>query len=167
MKTAHLVRVEEPPAAFAALAAALGEAGLRLGWLERRSPEPLPPTLAAAAGLGALRAVAVGGGLTAAIKPVAGRPVLCDLLREHFLGCAVVLVHGGEGDESGPVVEVGGLPLLATAGEGKYRLACAGGERRFDPAALAARLRSPRPLAGGEGAPDAASANPVGGDAAR
>ena len=152
MKAPHLVRVEAGPEAFAALAAALAAAGLRLGWLEWAAPAPLPPSLTAAAGLGALRAVAVGGGLAAAVKPIGGPPVLKDLLRQHFLGCAVVLVRGG-GESPG---EAAGLPLLAPAGEGRYRLAGPGGERVLAAAGLAARLRSPRPLAAGSGSGGAA-----------
>jgi hypothetical protein len=144
VKAPHLVRVEEEPGAFAALAEAIGAAGLRLGWLEWRAPEPLPGSLTAAAGLGALRAVAVGGGLSAAVKPIAGAPVLGDLLRQHFLGCALVLIHG-HGGRGG---ETAGLPLLAPAGEGSYRLGGAGDERVLWADELAARLRSPRPLAG-------------------
>jgi hypothetical protein len=140
VKLPHLVRVAEEPAAFAPLAAALAAAGLRLGWLEWRPPSPLPPSLTAAAGLGALRAVAVGGGTVAAVKPLAGPPVLADLVRGHFLGCALVLVAGED-------AATARLPSLATEAGGGYRLHGAGGERRYDPAALAARLRSPRPLA--------------------
>lgn len=144
MKAPHLVRVEAGPEAFAALAEAVGAAGLRLGWLEWRAPEPLPASLAAAAGLGALRAVAVGGGVSAAVKPIAGPPVLEDLLREHFLGCALVLVHG----HGGRYAETADLPLLSAAGEGRYRLGGSGSEPAVSAAQLAARLRSPRPLAG-------------------
>ncbi len=150
MKTPHLVLVAEEPAAFAPLAAALAAAGLRLGWLEWRPPSPLPPTLTAAAGLGALRAVAVGGGTVAAVRPLAGPPVLADLVRGHFLGCALVLVAGD--DES-----TARLPRLASDAAGGYRLRGVGGdERRYDPAALAARLRSPRPLAAGDDPPEPA-----------
>lgn len=166
MKIPHLARVEEPAAAFAPLAEALAAAGLRLGWLEWRRPEPLPPSLLEAAGLGTLRAVAVGGGVTTAVKPIAGRPVLRDLLREHFLGCALVLVHlDGQGSEEEEPAEAADLPLLARAGEGSYRLTGAAGERRYVPAALAARLRSPRPLAAeGESAAPASTPSTDRGD---
>lgn len=159
MKAPHLVRVEARPEGFAALAEAIGAAGLRLGWLEWTPPEPLPASLAAAAGLGALRAVAVGGGLSAAVKPIAGPPVLADLLRQHFLGCALVLIHGDGGRHG----ETADLPLLAPAGEGRYRLGGAGGERVLAAAELAARLRSPRPLAGGRAPAGAPGASPPGG----
>ena len=159
MKAPHLVRVEEVPEAFATLVEAVGAAGLRLGWLEWRAPEPLPRSLTAAAGLGALRAVAVGGGISAAVKPIAGSPVLADLLRQHFLGCALVLIHG----QGGRYGETAGLPLLAPAGEEGYRLASAGGDRTFSAEELAARLRSPRPLAGvarGDAGPSGRSGAP-------
>lgn len=140
MKVPHLVRVADRPEAFAPLAAALAAAGLRLGWLEWAPPSQLPPALTAASELGALRAVAVGGGVLAAVKRLAGPPVLADLVRGHFLGCALVLVAGE--DEA-----TCRLPLLSAEAGGGYRLSAAGGERRWEPAGLAARLRSPRPLA--------------------
>jgi hypothetical protein len=69
--------------------------GLRVGWLELDGlVDPLPDVLESAAGLGALRAVSVGGGRTVAVKPMRGAPVLRDVLREHFRGCALVLVRG-------------------------------------------------------------------------
>lgn len=147
MKVPHLVRVAEEPATFAPLAAALAEAGLRLGWLEWSAPEPLPPSLTAAAGLGALRAVAVGGGTLAAVKPMAGPPVLADLVRGHFLGCALVLV-AGEHEATAR------LPRLASGSGGGYVLSGPGGDRRYAADALAARLRSPRPLAAGDAEPE-------------
>jgi hypothetical protein len=94
-KTApHLLRVDRGPEAFAPLIAAARELGLRVGWLELAAPAPLPADLETAAAAGALRAVAVGGGRSAALKPLRGEPVLRDLLREHFRGCALVLVRG-------------------------------------------------------------------------
>ena len=90
----HLLRVEEGPAAFVALIAAARAAGLRIGWLELAAPVAPPADLETAAAAGALRAVAAGGGRSVAVKPLRGEPVLRDLLREHFRGCALVLVRG-------------------------------------------------------------------------
>ena len=94
MRRIHVLRVEEGPESFAPLLEAARAAGLRAGWLELARPRPLPVTLEAAAAAGALRAVAVGEGRSAAVKPLRGEPVLRDLLREHFRGCVLVLVQG-------------------------------------------------------------------------
>jgi hypothetical protein len=102
LRAPHLLRVDDGPQPFVPLLAALKAAGLRTGWLELGPtppsdlipPSPLPPNLASAVALGALRAVAVGRGASVAVKALRGRPVLRDLLREHFLGCALVLVQG-------------------------------------------------------------------------
>ncbi len=95
MKVPHLLRVSEPPDRFSALIEAARAEGLRVGWLELEgATAPVPEILESAAGLGALRAVAVGAGRTVAVKPLRGAPVLRDLLREHFRGCTLVLVRG-------------------------------------------------------------------------
>lgn len=137
MKAPHLLRVDQPPAAFAALVAELRSQGLRAGWLDlgNEAPvQPLPPQLAEAADLGVLRAVAVTPELSVAVKPRRGAPVLQDVLREHFLGCAVVLVQG----------EIAAPRLLAT--EDGWRLEPEVGEARLLSAAeLAAQLRRPHP----------------------
>jgi hypothetical protein len=140
----HLLRVENGPENFGELIAAARELGLRVGWLDLAEPVPLPAGLETAAAAGALRAVAVGGGRSAAVKPLRGAPVLSDLLREHFRGCALVLIRG----------EIAGL-LPAGAGEVIPRLAQDGESWRIAPseastvtfttAALAAALRRPRP----------------------
>lgn len=131
----HLLRVDDDPAVFATLFAAARAAGVRVGWLELAptAPSPVPATLEAAAGEGALRAVAVGGGRVIAVKSLRGAPVPRDLLREHFRGCALVLVRGE--------VEAS---ALRPAGE-VYTVASAVGERRLDAAGLVTRLRRPRP----------------------
>lgn len=136
MKRTHLLRVEEGPERFAPLFAAVREAGMRLGWLELAvpAPAPVPEGLATAADCGALRAVGVGAGRSVAVKPLKGEAVLADLLREHFLGCDLVLVRGE--------VEA---PLLEAWGE-RFRVLPPGGAGRdLSPAELAARLRRPRP----------------------
>ena len=95
--TVHLLRVELAAADCAALFAAAGTLDLRIGWLELGSeapPAPMPPSLEQAAHAGALRAVAISGGRSVAVKPMRGAPVIKDVLREHFAGCALVLVRG-------------------------------------------------------------------------
>jgi hypothetical protein len=95
VKAPHLLRVDDPPERFAPLIEAARALSLRIGWLELGgTAHPVPPVLEAAAGLGVLRAVEVGEGRTVAVKPLRGAPVLKDLLREHFRGCALVLVRG-------------------------------------------------------------------------
>jgi hypothetical protein len=144
----HLLRVEEGPERFAALVAALAGAGMRAGWLELAAdlpgdsaagPDralPVPAGLAAAAAAGVLRAVAVGGGRSVAVKPLKGAPVLADLLREHFRGCAVVLVRGAAA-----------APHLVFEGDG-WKVAPPGeADRALTTAELVAALRRPRPWA--------------------
>ncbi|HEY4565041.1 MAG TPA: hypothetical protein VIJ36_18805 [Thermoanaerobaculia bacterium] len=95
MKSPHLLRVEDPPERFAPLIEAARALGLRIGWLELGGTgHPVPPVLEAAAALSVLRAVEVGDGRTVTVKPLRGAPVLKDLLREHFRGCALVLIRG-------------------------------------------------------------------------
>src|SRR4029077_12286629 len=95
VRSPHLLRVEDPPEKFAPLVEAARTLGLRIGWLELGGTgHPVPPVLEAAAALSVLRAVEVGDGRTGAVKPLRGAPVLKDLLREHFRGCALVLIRG-------------------------------------------------------------------------
>jgi hypothetical protein len=108
---------------------------VRVGWLDlgEAPAAPLPSALEAAAALGARRAVAAGGGRSTAVKPLAGAPVLRDLLREHFLGCALVLARG-----------VPGYPRIDPEGDG-YRLhESRERSRPFGPEALLAELARPR-----------------------
>jgi hypothetical protein len=143
VKRIHLLRVDAGPETFAPLVAAARAAGLRLGWLETGAPAPLPASLAAAAAAGVLRAVAVGEGMSAAVKPLAGPPVLHDLLREHFRGCAAVLVRGGlaPADTAG-LAPVGGGETGAAS---RWRVTVSSGERTLSTDELIARLRKPRP----------------------
>ncbi len=133
----HLLAVDEGPERFAPLFAAARELGLRLGWLELPGGAPppvLPADLEAAAGLGALRAVSAGGGRSVAVKPLRGEPVLGDLLREHFRGCALVLVRG-----TVPA------PRLTLEGE-SWKVAPPGeAARLYSAGDFAAALRKPRP----------------------
>lgn len=135
MKTPHLLRVEDDPQHFAPLIEAARALELRVGWLDLgASAAPVPEPLEAAGGLGVLRAVSVGEGRSVAVKPFRGAPVLKDLLREHFRGCAVVLVRG----------EVD-APLLAPAEDGWSVTPREVAGRRYTAADLAAALRKPRP----------------------
>ncbi len=135
MKAPLLLRVEQGPEKFEPLLKAAGEAGLRVGWLELASAAEAPAELEAAAAKGVLRAVAVGGGRTIAVKPVRGKPVLRDLLREYFLGCALVLVAG---DVEAPRIEPDGDGWLVHSPGGK--------SRRFEAPVLVEALRKPRPF---------------------
>lgn len=136
MKAPHLLRVDEGPEGFATLVEAARADGLRIGWLELAETAPLPDVLASAAGLGVLRAVSVGGGRTVAVKPLRGEPVLKDLLREHFLGCALVLVRGAVD-----------APRLRSHGDGWVIDAPEQAGQPLTTEQLAAKLRSPLPLA--------------------
>jgi hypothetical protein len=131
----HLLRVEEPPDRYSPLIEAARADGLRVGWLDlaATAPRPVPEALDAAARLGALRAVAVAADRSVAVKPLRGAPVLRDLLREHFRGCALVLVRGA--------VEAA---LLRPDGEGWTVAAPGEAGRRLATVALIAELRRPR-----------------------
>jgi hypothetical protein len=136
LKVPHLLRVSEPPERFAALMDAARAEGLRVGWLELDGVgEPVPDVLESAAGLGALRAVSVGAGRTVAVKPMRGAPVLRDVLREHFRGCALVLVRG---EVDAPALRPEGaawmLDVRGFAGQA------------YSTAALLAAFRSPKAL---------------------
>jgi hypothetical protein len=135
LRAPHLLRVEESPEKFAPLIDAARALGLRVGWLELAGKaHPVPPFLEVAAGLGVLRAVEVGDGRTVAVKPMRGAAVLEDLLREHFRGCALVLVRG----------EVD-VPTLEAEGK-DWRIALPGlAAHQVTTADLAGLLRKARP----------------------
>ncbi|MDX1383554.1 MAG: hypothetical protein R3190_07925 [Thermoanaerobaculia bacterium] len=104
-------------------------AGHRIGWLELDAAPVVDPALDDAVAAGAFRAVKVGAGRQVAVRAAASEPVLRDLLRVHFQGCAAVLVLGAEG-----------LPRLAPAA-GEWELdRVDGGRRRLDSAALLRHL---------------------------
>jgi hypothetical protein len=139
----HLLRAEETLLEFAPLVAALRQDGLRAGWLEW-SPQRAPAEAELFPGAGEkglLRAVRVEAGRTVAEKRLWGAPVLADVLREHFRGCALVLVH--QPRETPPI----DAPLLQKKEEG-WQIALADGAlREMTTTALAAALRRPRPFA--------------------
>ena len=138
----HLLRVARPVVEFEGLIAAARHQGERVGWLElppaspasAPAPGPLPASLAAAAGCGVLRAVAVAGGRSVAVKPMRGEPVLRDVLREHFRGCRLVLVTG---EVDAPWLEPSGEAWTLRSGD---RPAA-----RWTTERLIAALRKPRP----------------------
>jgi len=135
MKVPHLLRVEGDPAQFAPLIEAVRSLGLRIGWLDLDgASSPIPEALGVAAGLGTLRAVSVGEGRSVAVKPIRGAPVLKDLLREHFQGCALVLIRGE--------VEA---PTLRSEGEAWIVTPPGAAFRRYTVTELAAALRKPHP----------------------
>ena len=114
--------------------------GLRVGWLELEAPPPPPEDLRTALDAGGDRAVAVGESWTLAVRPRKGPARLRELLRQQFLGCTLVLVHG-EAD----------APLLARLDDGAWRVTVPGGsERRYGDDQLVAALREPRPFAPAE-----------------
>ena len=143
MKRPHLLRVEDGPDRFAPLIAAARALGLRVGWLDLQdSPPPAPGDLShlgdlgTAASQGVLRAVAVGGGRTVAVKPLRGAPVLKDLLREHFQGCALVLVRG----------EVDAPALRSSeSGEHDWEVRIGDASRSYSSTTLGESLRKPHP----------------------
>ncbi|HEV2854049.1 MAG TPA: hypothetical protein VHC97_14735 [Thermoanaerobaculia bacterium] len=146
MKSPHLLRVEDAPDLYAPLIEAARALGLRTGWLNLdATPAPTPEFLEAAAGLGVLRAVSVGEGRTVAVKPLRGAPVLKDLLREHFQGCALVLVCGGNLD----------APALRIEGDAWTVTPPGAASRRYATADLALALRKPRPWGEPSGDPPA------------
>jgi len=132
----HLLRVDESPDSYAPLIEAARALDLRIGWLDLSVPGPAPEPLETAAALGVLRAVAVGGGRSVAVKPLKGAPVLRDLLREHFRGCVLVLVRGAAPDD---------VAVLRSGDESWTVTAAGEAARPFTAAALAAALRQPRP----------------------
>lgn len=134
MKSPHLLRVTLPPDRFGTLIEAARALKLRIGWLDGSAESAAPSILDEAADLGVLRAVSMQEGRTVSVKPLRGRPVLKDLLREHFLGCALVLVRG----------EVD-APALEPDGDGWRLELPESASRRFTTAELSEALRKPRP----------------------
>ncbi|MFP3940826.1 MAG: hypothetical protein ACLF0P_11005 [Thermoanaerobaculia bacterium] len=183
MKRIHLLRFAGAPEDLAPLATAAAAEGLRVGWLDLtgaasagrsggpgddgreppgRADASAPANLEQAVSAGSFRAVTVAPGRTVSLKAVAGPPVLRDLLREHFLGCALVVVRvdrdaAGRGDEpAGEAATAGRLvrdadaaldeaPWLKVEGDVFAVEPPGRAGRRWTAAELAARLRKPRP----------------------
>lgn len=137
MRRIHLLRVAEEAHVFAPLLRAAAEAGMRVGWLELQAPPQPPEVLRAALDAGGDRAVVVGEGWTVTARPRKGAARMRELMRQQFLGCTLVLVHG-DAD----------APSLAPANDGAWRVDIPGGkERRLTVDELVAALREPRPFA--------------------
>lgn len=144
MKRIHLLRYKGEPAALEALFEAIRAEGLRAGWLELDSQPGGEGLAGDAVKAGAFRAAAVVPGRVVSVKRVTGPPVLRDLLREHFLGCALVVVRpGGPGSPLDP--ELAEAPVLEAAAE-RLRVTLPGQvAHELSPEELAASLRRPRP----------------------
>jgi len=130
MKAPALVAVDQPPESFSELFSFARRQGLRIGWLDLTLRADAPP--APAVDAGAFKGVVVGEGRVVATKRIAGETVLRDLLREHFVGCAVVLVRGHQAE-----------PRLRTE-NGEWSLDEAGAARAYSIEALLRRLLRPR-----------------------
>jgi hypothetical protein len=115
----HLLRVVGEPAPFAPLVEALAGEGARVGWLEWGGEVEPPSSLAGAAELPVLRAVAASRQRSVAVKPLRGQPVLGDLLREYFRGCRLVLVRG---EIEAPSLEPSGEGWAVSTREGRREL---------------------------------------------
>ncbi|MEM9556372.1 MAG: hypothetical protein AAGC60_19100 [Acidobacteriota bacterium] len=148
LRRRHLLRVEQSVVKFAPLIAAVRQAGGRLGWLDwhpqdppsatqTHAPHPAFRELEQAADAGVLRAVDAAARRIAVVKPLAGPPVLHDVLREHFRGCAGVLVRGAID-----------APRLEPAADGQWSIRTEDRILTLDTAALVARLRRPAPFDG-------------------
>jgi hypothetical protein len=143
MKRPHLLAVSGGPGDFERLWTALREAGMRVGWLEWSldSPSPQEGPLAAATQAGAARAVEIHADGAVTRKPRRGPPILDDILREQFLGCAVVFVRGSISRRPGSP----SVARLEVSGD-EWRIVSGAESRRLATAALVARLRSPKIL---------------------
>lgn len=117
MRRPHLLRVADPIESFSALVERACAAGLRVGWLGLEEP-PMPPVVDAIVATGVSQCVLAGRRQTLTARARRGPPVLEDLLRQHFLGCDVVLVHG---QVDLPALERGESGWRVTSIEGRQR----------------------------------------------
>ena len=141
MRRIHLLRVEGAPEVYAPLLTAAAAAGLRVGWLELQHAPAPPDSLRDALQAGNDRVVAIGETWTLAARPRKGAARLRELLRQQFLGCTLVLVHGE--------VEVVS-PVLAAVDDGWRTTMPDSAERRLTTEQLVAALREPHPFAPAE-----------------
>jgi len=95
VKRVHRLSVEGGAEHFESLVKSARDAGIRIGWLEFGSAT-VPEPLASASAAGVFRTVQVDEAVTISVKNRKGPPVIRDLLREHFQGCSLILVSGGE-----------------------------------------------------------------------
>ena len=133
MKRVHLLRVEADAKSFEGLVSAVRDDGGRVGWLELGDADP-PWSLAGPTGAGVARAVAAGARHTISVKPRSGAPVLRDLVREHFLGCRVVLIRG---EIDAPALTVDGETWTGVRGDAA---------KSYSVEELVRALRAPRPF---------------------
>ena len=143
MKNIHLLRTAEAPEALGDLWTALASLGLRFGWLDL-DDESLPEDeLGRAARGGALRAVRIGADGSTVRKTRRGPVVLGDLLREHFVGCTVVVARGESASGFSDSRWVA-APRLGRIDADRLRLEGEHGVLELTPGELAQRLRRPR-----------------------
>lgn len=146
MKRVHVLRARSARQEWVTLQTGVHALGERIGWLDWR-PEEAPRLPLRDWDRGWSRRVVLEAGRAKAIKPMAGPPVLRDVLREYFGGCVAVLVSSKE-----PVAEA--IADLEVVADGLLvRPRCdesADGDRQllFTVDELARRLRKPRPFSG-------------------
>ncbi len=97
MKKPHLLKVDDPIGRFAPLFERADERAMRLGWLEL--DEPALSGLELGGEGDPFKQVVVGRRRTLAVKRRRGDARLDDLIREHFLGCALLLLRVGAGGQ--------------------------------------------------------------------
>lgn len=139
MKLIHVLRTSISATECGALFAAAAALDVRVGWLDLESGAGAPPELEEAAASGAFRSVGVAGDRVLTVKPMRGPTVLKDLLREHFVGCRLVVTRG----------HLDAPELLVAPGGYRVRFEDAA-EKDYSAEALAKALRKPR-LRGQEG----------------
>ncbi len=117
MPRTRVLCVHDAPARFDALFEAARALGSRIGWLRLDQPSEVPEALHSPLAHGAARAASVGAGASVAAKRLAGPAILRDVLREHFPGCALVLVRAPRVPAGGVVLEAAGnrLALVSLA----------------------------------------------------
>jgi hypothetical protein len=134
MKAPAIVAVELPSSCWTELIREAKQRGARVGWLEWNGADlELPVELEGVMAGGCERVVLVGPRRTVSFRVRRGPSVLRDVIRSHFLGWDLVLVHG-----------LCGIPRLELRGD-KFWLVGGVEERVFPTAAaLAAELLRPR-----------------------